>query len=76
MGIHKLFHFIQQKAPEAVREIRMEVYTSKTVACDASKVRSADDLPVRGFDDELRAAGGPGVRHESDGQGRQPDRVG
>lgn len=39
MGIHKLFQFIEQKAPASFREIKLDVYTSKTVACDASKVR-------------------------------------
>ena len=38
MGIKKLFHIIESKAPKAYREIKLDVYTSKSVACDASKV--------------------------------------
>jgi hypothetical protein len=39
MGIQKLFQIIQSKAPEAVREIPMEVYASKKIAYDASNVQ-------------------------------------
>ena len=38
MGIHKLFQLIESKAPEAIRRIPMEIYTSKKIAYDASNV--------------------------------------
>ena len=38
MGIKKLFQLIESKAPEAVREINMRIYTSKKIAVDTSNV--------------------------------------
>lgn len=37
MGIKQLFMTIKENAPEAIREIDLGVYTSKTMALDASK---------------------------------------
>ena len=37
MGIHSLFQTIKEHAPSAIREIDISVYTSKTIALDASK---------------------------------------
>lgn len=54
MGIHKLFQFLESKAPNSFREIRLDVYTSKSVACDASKVGLVDYLSVRSIYDKLR----------------------
>jgi len=38
MGIKQLFQFIQAKAPNSYREVKMNFYTKKTVAYDAYNV--------------------------------------
>ena len=38
MGIHKLMSLLQEKAPNAIRKMQIELYTGRVVACDASMV--------------------------------------
>lgn len=38
MGIKQLFNLIQEKAPLSFREITLEIFSTKYVACDASKI--------------------------------------
>ena len=38
MGIHKLFQLIESKAPDSVRKINIQIYSSKKVAIDTSNV--------------------------------------
>ena len=53
MGIHKLFSLLEAKAPNSFREIGIEIFTSKKLAIDASKVLSLDNLSVSCFNDQL-----------------------
>jgi hypothetical protein len=39
MGIHKLMSLIQEKAPEAVKQIHLDSLTGRIIACDASMVK-------------------------------------
>lgn len=54
MGIHKLFQLLESKAPNSYREIGIDVFTSKKLAIDASKVILSDNLPISRFDNKLR----------------------
>lgn len=53
MGIHKLFQLLESKAEKSFREVSIEIFTAQKLAIDASKVRSADNLSIHGFNDEL-----------------------
>ena len=36
MGIQKLMNLLTEKCPKAIRETTMEMFSGKTIACDAS----------------------------------------
>ena len=38
MGIHRLYPLIENKAPTAIKEVPISVFTSKSLAVDASKI--------------------------------------
>lgn len=42
MGIYKLMDLIKEKAPDAIRQAQLDLFSGKVVACDASMVMKSD----------------------------------
>jgi hypothetical protein len=38
MGIYKLMSLLQEKAPDCIKRLGIEVFSGRTIACDASMV--------------------------------------
>jgi len=38
MGIYKLMSLLQEKAPDCIKRAGIEVFSGRTIACDASMV--------------------------------------
>ena len=38
MGIYKLMSLLQEKAPDCIKKLGIEVFSGRTIACDASMV--------------------------------------
>ena len=49
MGIHKLFQLLDSRAGDCIREIPLDIYTSKTIAYDASTVSLLNEKMDQGI---------------------------
>ena len=65
MGITKLMTLIQEKAPQAVKKVQLDMLTGKVIACDASMAIYQFLIATQSF----QKSGAPGISELRDADG-------